>query len=514
MNGGIGVIDTPPASSRLSDPEGAELRRSVPTGLGHKAVRGSVATMAGQFATFLLRTGSAIVLARLLDPSDFGLIAMILAVTAFLTPFKDFGLSTATIQRDALTQGEVSNLFWVNTGVGALLTLSTAIMAPLVARFYREPLLLPIGLALSARFLLEGIAIQHQALLRRQMRFGVLSVLDASSLAAGALLGIYGAWRGWGYWALVVQQLAPPTTVAVGVWFVHRWRPSRPARQSDIRGHVVFGGQLTGSNILYAAASNFDSLLVGWRWGSQALGLYSRAYTLLLLPLQQITLPLQGVAVSTLSRLQHDAERFRRFYCSSVTVLAFVTTPLIVIMGVCAHDIIAVVLGDKWLSATPVFTALAVAQLGLPVAGTINWIYQSLGQSDRMLRWTMVATPLSIVSFVVGLHWGPVGVATAIAIEVHVVRFPALWYAFRHSPVKIRDWIRAVWRPSVVCLIMGLAMFAARELLPDWRPIERLIVCCLAGGVALAGSTLCWPQTRRETIDLTRQLLASWQGPR
>jgi PST family polysaccharide transporter len=346
------------------------------------------------------------------------------------------------------------------------------------------------------------------------MRFGVLSMLDVLGLASGAALGIYGALKGWGYWALVVQQLAPPATVAVGVWLAHDWKPGRYARHTDIRGHVVFGGQLTGANIMYAAAGNFDSLVVGWRWGSQALGLYSRAYTLLLLPLQQITLPLQGVAVSALSRLQDNPDRFRRFYCSSVTVLAFVTTPLLVIMAVSAHDIIAVVLGDKWLSAAPVFTMLAIAQIGLPVAGTVNWIYQSLGQSERLLRWTAIATPLSVISFLAGVPWGPVGVATAFAIEVHVVRFPALWYAFKHSPVKTADWIKAVWRPAVVSLVMALAMIVVQRGLPFWSPLPRLLLTCATGAAALAGSTLAWPGARREAIGLTSQMLDSWRRPK
>jgi O-antigen/teichoic acid export membrane protein len=499
--------------SGLREPAGYLSESAEAGSIGQRAVRGGVATLSAQSAKFLIQMASTMVLARLLTPQDFGLLAMIGAVTAFLMPFRDMGLSMATLQKAEINNSQISSLFWINAGAGTLLALMLAAFAPLISSFYGQPILTVTIWVFSVKFLLEGLAVQHHALLKRKMQFGQLSLLEVGALAAAAVAAIGAAWTGVGHWALVIQQLTFALVSALGVWVMCPWRPGPPSRRSGVRSMITFGGQVTVANIMDSFSRNFDNVLIGWRWGAEALGLYSKAYALLLLPIRQINYPLRAVVLASLSRLQKEPDRFRQFYCRLLTLLAFTTTPLLVVMAVLSRDIILVLLGEQWVEASTIFTVLAIAALGQPVAGTIGLVNVSLGQSGRYLRWTFIVTPVIMAAFLAGLPWGPLGVAAAYAIAIQGMRFPALWYAFRYAPVKTTDFLKAVWRPFAVSGIMLLFMLGARHYLTFQHPIERLVICCFVGGAALVGAVLVWPETRRQTISLLQQVRELWGRP-
>jgi O-antigen/teichoic acid export membrane protein len=479
--------------------------------LGSRSVRGGVSTLLGQMTRFFIQTITTVILARLLAPADFGLIAMIMAVTSFLTPLQDFGLSTVTLQKAEINHVQVTNLFWINTLIGMLLALGLTITSPLISYIYAQPILTVIIIVFSIKFILEGISFQHQALLRRQMRYGSISIMEVGAMTVASLAAIFAAREGFGHWALVIQQLTLPLVIAVCVWLICPWRPGTPSRDSGLRPLVTFGGQLTGSSIFHAFAGNVDNVLIGWRWGASALGLYSRSNALLRLPLNQITFPLHAVAIASLSRLQNEPDRYRSFYCRMAALLAITTTPVLVAMTVLSKDIIFLLLGDQWMEAGPIFAILAIAALGQPVGATIGLVYASLGQANRELRWTLFTTPLTVLALFLGLPWGAMGVAIAYAISVHVIRFPALWYAYRYSPIKISNVLKAVWRPFAVSALMYVSMACAQYYLDTQQPFERVIICCSIGGITFAGSILLWPETRRETISMMRHVIELWR---
>lgn len=189
--------------------------------LKEKSVRGGLSTVVGEGFTNVLRIGSMIVLARLLAPKDFGLIAMVTALTVFAERFKDLGLDIATIQYKEIAHEQVSNLFWINVCVGIFIMIVVASSSPLISWFYGEPRLVWIALALSVSFFFGGLTIQHQALLRRQMRFVRLAWIQISSVAFGAATGIWCAWQGLDYWALFGKRLLQAYFLPLGLgWCV------------------------------------------------------------------------------------------------------------------------------------------------------------------------------------------------------------------------------------------------------------------------------------------------------
>ena len=479
--------------------------------LRRRSVIGGAATVSGQGATFLIRMVSTIVLARLLTPADYGLVGMVAAVTGFVALFKDMGLSTATVQREKINHAQVSGLFWLNVAVSGVLTLIVTALASSIATFYDEPRLKLISIVFAVFFLFGGLTVQHQALLRRQMRFGSLVAIQIASVVAGAIIAILAAVLGAGYWSLVVMNGAEGLVGAIGVWLVSDWHPGVPRRNSGIRSMVGFGMNLTGFSVVNYFARNADNILIGKVWGASALGLYSKAYGFLMLPISQINAPLGAVAVPALSRLQGDPVSFRRWYCRAANLVAFATTPLTLALAVVAEEIILVVLGSRWVDAAPIFRVLAFAAFGQPIANMNGWLYTSLGQTHRMLRWGLMSAPVIVISFAIGVHWGAIGVAVGYAIAVHTIRYFGFWYAFKNSPVSVGDLARAVWRPTLLSVAMCVIMVFVRYLLArsGLAALPVLAGCVGAGLVSFFTATWLWPAARSEfktIVALSRDL--------
>ncbi|HYY56257.1 MAG TPA: lipopolysaccharide biosynthesis protein, partial [Pyrinomonadaceae bacterium] len=295
--------------------------------LGGRTARGGALTFASQGFKFFAGIAGTIVLARLLTPEDYGLIGMVAIVTGFVSMFKDMGLSMATVQKSDIKYEHVSTLFWVNVALSFAIMLLTVALSPAVAWFFKEPRLLWITIAYAGGFIFGGLSVQHEALLRRQMRFGALAITEISSALAGFVTAIVLAYFGARYWALVVNQLVMSLVYAVGVWVVCGWRPGLPVRYSGVRSMLAFGGNYTGFSIVNYFGGNLDNLLVGRIWGAAQLGFYAKAYQLLLLPIDQINAPVTAVAMPALSRLTDSPERYRQAYLRILQKLAIITMP-------------------------------------------------------------------------------------------------------------------------------------------------------------------------------------------
>ncbi len=470
-----------------------------------RSVRGGAVTMAAQGVKFFLQMGSTIVLARLLTPQDFGLIAMVTAVTGFVTMFKNMGLSMATVQRAEVNHGQISTLFWINVALSIVVMLVIAALAPAIAWFYGEPRLTWITLALAGAFIFGGLTVQHQALLRRNMRFGSLALIQIISMLAGILTAVIAAWCGAGYWSLVLMQLATAIAGAIAVWVACGWRPGRPVRRSGVRSMLAFGGYLTGFSFMNYFARNADNLLIGKFWGSGSLGLYSKAYGLLLLPIRQITGPITAVAIPALSRLQNDPEQYRRYYYRAISTIAFITMPLVAMLAALSSEIIRIVLGEQWTDAAIIFKILAYAAVFQPVVSTTGWVFTSLGQTKRMMHWGFIAVPVVVLSFIVGLPWGPLGVATSYTVcGICILMVPCLLFAFRSSPINIIGFFKAVRCPLTISLSMYASLELAKYYFAFRSSVWTVLYCSI---IALLVAILClmlWPKARNEALDTLR----------
>ena len=456
--------------------------------LKQRVIRGGLAKIVSQVTTLLLRTGSLMIMARLLDPKDFGLVGMVTAVIGVFNVFRDFGLSAAAIQRETITVEQSSTLFWINLLVGAVLGLIALTLGPFIAAFYHEQHLIRVTAVLATAFLFNAAAVQHSALLERQMRFVALAAIDTLSLLVSTSVGIGMALRGFGYWSLVATTTVTPLVFAIGVWLTSGWIPGRPRRHMGILSMMRFGGTLTLNGLIMYFAMNLDKVLLGRFWGVDALGLYGRAYQLINIPTDNLNNAAGGVVFAALSRLQNEPRRMRSYFLKGYSLVLSLTVPIAFISGLFGSDIIHVFLGPKWSSAIPVFRLLTPTTLGFAILAPLGWLLSACGLVERGLKIAMTIAPLLILGYAIGLHWGPQGVAFAYSSVMVLSVIPLIAWAVRGTPVTFRDLLLAVSRPLLSGIpAAGLAFVLQLfwgSLLP---PLPRLAVA-----VAVVSSTYLW----------------------
>jgi O-antigen/teichoic acid export membrane protein len=478
--------------------------------LKERTIRGGLARLCAQVASFIFRLGSLVVLARLLGPQEFGLVGMVTAFTGVLYLFRDFGLSSAVIQQTNVTQDQKSTLFWINILVGALLALGTAGMAPAVAAFYHEPRLVGVTVALATGFLFNAAGVQHGALLQREMRFTALAVINTLGLAVGAVVAIVGAKIGWGYWALVVMTVTLPLINTVGVWLVTRWMPGMPHRRSGVGAMVHFGGTVTLNGMIAYVATNFEKVLLGRFWGVDALGIYGRAYQIINIPTENLNSAAGEVAFAALSRLQDDPARLKRYFLKGYSLILVLTIPVTVACALFAKDTVLVLLGPKWISAEPVFRFLAPTILVFAIVNPLGWLLYAMGLVKRSVKMGLVIAPIMIGSYLIGLPYGPKGVALAYSIVMCLWIFPAILWCVHGTVFSAMDIWRTATRPLIASIVSAGVAWGVRLLyVQSLSPVPRLFLECAVLLITFIGMLMFGTGEKSFYLELLRALRQS-----
>jgi len=452
------------------------------TDLRRRTVSSGFVTLAAQGAKVVLNIGSLIVLARLLTPQDFGVVAMATTTLGFLRVFRDAGLSTATVQKESITHAQVSNLFWANVALSGLLSLIVVASAPAIAWFFHDRRLIAITILLSVTYLLSGSTVQPQALLNRQMRFKALAMIEIGSKAAGLVTGVLMALSGFGYWSLVGASLATEGASLLLTWPMSDWRPQAPRRNVGTRPLLKFGAGLTAGGSMNSLSQGVDSLLIGRSYGADSLGFYSRAMALLMRPSELLLGPINSVMLPILAKLQGDPKRYRRSFLQVYETLAFAGLALTGILLALSRPLTLVLLGPKWEQAAVIFGGFTLAAMYRPLSASSSWLFISQGRGDEFFLMNSILSVLAIVAVFVGLPYGPLGVALAYSVSGLLIRLPILFYlAGRRGPVSTWDlWIGffhhlPVWGGGFA------ASWLARLLFADSSPLVQLAVCGTIG---------------------------------
>ncbi len=468
--------------------------------LKKRSLKSGAVTLGSQAVMFLIQLGSTMILARILSPQDYGINAMAMTITGFAGMFSSFGLSTATVQRSDITHEQVSTLFWVNAAIGLLLTLIVAFVSPAVAWFFKTSDMLGVMLCLSVIFFIGGLNIQHSALLTRQMRFYSLAKIRILSLTGGILVAIVTGYCGFGYWALIFNTLTNVTLMTIGCWLSCRWVPGLPDLRSDVGDMIRFGSDLIAFNFINYFARNMDNVLIGRFHGSGPLGLYSKAYQLLMMPVINLRDPLISVALPALSRLQDDMGRYRDYYLKSLSILSFVSMPLVMIMLIYSDQIIYLLLGPQWMGASEIFKILALSAFIQPISGTTGMVMISTGRSRLYLKLGLLNTIIVCGFFVAGIPWGAKGVAIGYAVANYLILFPFLMFSFKETGIRVQDFFCSIFRPFISCIVMVSVCRIFNRFLCDSNPIIFLIFGILAAsGIYLFAFSLL-PKGMKELI--------------
>jgi PST family polysaccharide transporter len=488
----------PPPAPGANLPEPAQFADLAD--LKRKSVRGGLITFVTQGINIVIQLASTVILARLLSPNDYGVMAMVVAVTVFAGLFRDLGLSAAAIQKHTLTRAQQSNLFWMNIALGGTLTLALAWASPLVAWFYHRPEVLWVTVALSANFLIGSLATQSGALLVREMRFGRQAAVSISGAVVGLVISVTLAIENFRFWSLVWGQLAGSLTTSILLFSLSPFRPGLPSRGTGLKEMLKFGAHLTAFDFVNYFSRNLDNILIGRFWGAEALGYYSRAYSLLMFPIINLRGPITAVAFPALSRLQNQPEAFRTYYCRVTSVLALISMPLTTFFFVASKPVIELLLGHQWLPIAPIFSCLAFAAFIQPAAGLTGSLLLSLGQGRRYLQCGIFSAIFVCSGFAIGLPWGPSGVALGYTITTYLILYPSLYWAFRASPVSVYDFVEACAFPALISFVAGVLVVILRSDVTEFSLIAQLGLFSVIFLIVIV-SAVCLTTSGRKHLD-------------
>ncbi len=473
--------------------------------LTHRTVSSGFISLGTQGAKLALNLASTIILARLLMPKDFGLVTMVMAVSGLLMVLKDAGLSTATIQKDSITHAQVSNLFWVNIAFSSVLALIMAATAPVVAWFYKEPRLTNIALSLGVIFLLNGSTYQHLSLLKRQMRFKKIAVIELGSAIAGLSLAIFMAFLGYGYWSLVGQQMLLALVALLLTWSLSSWRPGLFTRNCGTKRLLHFGMNLTGAGFMQSFSRMIEFSLIGRFYGADILGLYSRGNALLMNPLQRFISPLSNVFLPVLSRLQGDPQRYRRGFFQLFETIALIMFPLAGLLMALSQPFTHVVLGPNWKDVAPIVACFTIFIIYVPSAHASTWLFMSQGRGKEVFKYSTISSFLAIASILAGLPFGIFGVALSYSGSGLFIRLPLLFYfAGRHGPVSTRDLRMIFIRHIPIFVFVFITTYATYLGVKRYDALTQLFISVPVGLTVGAGLILGSKHKRQIVVNALR----------
>jgi PST family polysaccharide transporter len=458
--------------------------------LGRESLHSGVIFVAGRAVNVLVQLGSTIWLARLLNPHDYGLVAIVFALVGFAPMLIDLGSSDASVQRTHITHDDVSTLFCLNVAIGLILSVLLIGASPFIASLYGDPALTGIALASSLMLLATALSAQHYALMRRAMQFRQIAVIEIVASVVSCLVAIAMALTGWGYWALVAKAILAPVLSAIGVWTSCPWVPGRPRLTQAVKELLRFGLGVTGFTLTDNLARSADRIVLGYFYGASRLGFFQNAFLLYDNVLGLLTQPLHNVAVSSLSKLKNEVAELKRSWAAALSSLSFLSCLVFAGLAVTGQDFVVLLLGQKWEPAGPLLAIFAVRGIAHVVERTLGWLHVAAGRSDRWMRWGFFSALFQLAALLAGVPFGLVGVATAHTLATFCLFLPALMYAGRPFGINSKDVLGAVGPQIVAALItVGVGLTAQQLYLADYSHLTRFMVSipiCLAVYLTIA----------------------------
>ena len=475
-----------------------------PKPLGRVTAQGARVTALGQVAKFLVQLASIVILSRLLTPTDYGKVAMVMAIAGIANVLGDLGLSLASAQRRDVTRSQQNNLFWINVLIGVGLAGSIVLLASPISAFYDEPDLQPVAMTLSIVFLLNASVGQFRADAMRQLAFTKLTLAEVLSqvfgLAAGVVAGVLGA----GYWALVAQQVAIPCASLAFLIIWTTWRPGLPRKNADMRTLLQFGAGTSAVQVINYASSNIDNVLIGRELGATLLGTYSRAYQVLMLPVQQLIAPLTRVALPVLSRVS-GTPRFLQFARTAQIALGYGVLLTTAMLAGAAEPLINLALGEQWAGAAEILQVLAVGGAFQIMGYIYYWTLLATGRIRTLLLWESIGRGIMVILIVAAATRGTLAVAAAVSAGLALVWLLATVFAVPATGLRRRDVLLPGVAPTLIAASVASAMLCTQAALSPTTP-DLLALACDFGSAALVFSlAMLFPKVRQD-ITLLRSL--------
>lgn len=448
-------------------------------------------------------------LAHLLGPEVFGLVALAGIFISFVQLFTDQGLASAIIQCKELDREHLDTAFWINLGSGVLLTFFGIAAAGVVANLFNEPQLVPIIRWLSLSFLLNALSSVQVAILSREFDFKSLAIRTLTASFVGGIVGVIMAFMGYGVWSLVGQQLTNAFVAVFVLWQVSDWRPGLNISAKHYKELFAFGLNEVGFNIFNFFSRRGDDFLIGYFLGPVALGYYTIAYRVLLLMTELLISTISKVALPTFSRLQQEPERLRSAFYTATQLSSLVALPAFVSVAVLAPEIVQVLFGNKWLPSIPVIQILSFVGMLQSVSYFNGSVIVAMGKPSWRLRITILNSVSNVVAYVLVVKWGITAVAAAFVIRAYLFSPIPIWMIHKLIHIKLSVYLRQYIAPLISSLGMVLVILGAKYIFKELVGIPILLSICIALGAVVYVAMIWWtvPKLFQQLLDLIRLIV-------
>ncbi|MDP4195855.1 MAG: MOP flippase family protein [Bacteroidota bacterium] len=449
-------------------------------------IKGVVWNTIGRVSNQVLQFIISVILMRLLSPKDYGLIAMAMAFIGFASIFSEFGFSAALIQKQNITDQHKTSIFWFNIISGCVLTGIFVALAPLIATFYNNNELQSIVICLSFSFIIGAIGIVPSTLLQKEMNFAIINKLEVAIVIFTGIVSILFAYHGFGVWCLIIQSLLSQLLRSIIILFLSPWKPSLSFSRNSIKELFAYSTHLTGYNIINYWARKADDLLVGKYMGTMSLGVYSRAYNLMLMPITQVISLVSNVMFPALSTIQNDKQKVKQVYINVVQVLSFVTFPLMIGLIVLAEPFVLVFFGQKWIEVVPIIQILSFVGVTQTLGNPTGWIYTSQGRTDWMFYWGLFGSGSIVVAIVIGVALGSIYTVSIAYLVINIIlTYPVIAIPGKLINLKFIEVFKKVIGILISSLLMALVIWILKGLLPQWiSTLLKFILSFLIGTIS------------------------------
>ena len=466
-------------------------------------------TMLAQIATQASRLVVSVILARLLTPSDFGVVAAGMVVMVVAWQLTDLGTAAVVIQRDVIDDTVVSSLYYFNLLLGAALSLAVAAVAGPLAGALGQPEAAPAIRVLGAVSFIGALGNMHYALLRRTLKFGRLATINVANAVVNSVVGIALALAGAGIWALVAGTVAGTAVSTAGAWWYEAWRPSATFSLARLREVARFSIHYFWSNTLAVVFAQLDKVIISRLLGSASLGTYTVAQRTVMSPVSTVSSTVSTVSFSAFAREQDNPEVLRSGARRAAGVVALVVLPTMVGLAVLAEDAVRVVYGARWEAAIPVIQVLAPVAAVQALSCVTASVMLAKGRSDWLYRWALAYCLVGAAVMVVAARWGLVGVSLGFAAVVVVLAPFEMRMALGLIDMRLTTYLGSLLPHAVITAVMAGAAWLCAEAAEGLGGTSstQLLAGVMAGVVVYTG--LMW-RARVPAVDDARRVLGRW----
>lgn len=448
-------------------------------------------TKTGVIWSFLNQGGNQIfsllvtfILARLLTPEEFGTIGMIAVFTGFAGIFVDFGFSTALIQKLEITQKDINTVYFINITFGLLLTILFFFLAPLIAEFYQKPILTILTRSLSPIFIISAISGINRALTIKSLNFKLHTIISLVGLIISSLTAIIMAYNGFGVWSILIKMIVDQLVITILYLIFSPFSQKPVFNRGSFKSLFKVGSYMAGDTVINYWSRNADNLLIGKFLGDGSLGIYTKAYAVMLLPLRNISSVIGKVMFPSFSRLQNDIDQIKTIYLKATKLIAFITFPMMAGLALLAEPFVLVAFGENWLEMVPIISILSLLGAIQSILTLNGAIYNSLGKANIAFRISIIMSIINVIGFIIGLKLGGLkGLVIAYAIVGLITAIPNFYMAGKQIDVSILDIMKNLSNSLICTIIMALSIFILKPILETatFLPVFNLLILSFTG---------------------------------